>query len=284
MLTVSQLFIYPIKSLGGIEVNAAQLTDRGFEYDRRWMLVDSDNRFLTQREHPAMCLLQTEITEESLVVYHKNNVKDRISVPLQPLPVNACTVTVWDDQCPAWYVSSEADKWLSGKLACDCRLVYMPEMSERKVDQRYAGENELTSFSDGYPVLIIGQASLDDLNGRLESPLGIERFRPNIVFTGGLPYEEDTMQHICINDIDLFGVKLCGRCTIITIDQSTAAGSKEPLKTLSRYRMKNNKVYFGQNILYKQTGKISTGDPIVLISSKPAADFDTAAIVQKKLS
>ena len=189
MYTISQLFIYPVKSLGGIEVAAAQLTDRGLQYDRRWMLVDLNNQFLTQREHPDMCLLQTAIQDNALVVYHKHNPVDRVHLLLQPLHAMVTVkVQIWDDECIADLVSDVADAWFSAKLSMPCRLVYMPETEKRKVDPRYASEKDITSFSDAYPLMIIGQASLDDLNRRLAVPLSIDRFRPNIVFAGGLPY------------------------------------------------------------------------------------------------
>ena len=269
MYTISQLFIYPVKSLGGIEVTEAQLTDRGLQYDRRWMLVDNNNQFLTQREHPVMCLLQTAIEGDKLIVYYKNNPEDKVHVLLQPLPTKKTVqVQVWDDECAAWFVSDEADEWCSNKLSMPCRLVYMPENEKRKVDARYATGENITSFSDGYPLLMIGQASLDDLNSRLLEPLPMDRFRPNIVFTGGQPYDEDAMSHVRVNEIDLYGVKLCARCTIITINQTNGIKAKEPLLTLAGYRMKNNKIYFGQNVLLQQTGYLKTGDAIEVIQMK----------------
>ena len=269
MYTISQLFIYPVKSLGGIEVTEAQLTDRGLQYDRRWMLVDNNNQFLTQREHPVMCLLQTAIEGDKLIVYYKNNPEDKVHVLLQPLPTKKTVqVQVWDDECAAWFVSDEADEWCSNKLSMPCRLVYMPENEKRKVDARYATGEDITSFSDGYPLLMIGQASLDDLNSRLLEPLPMDRFRPNIVFTGGQPYDEDAMSHVRVNEIDLYGVKLSARCTITAINQTNGIKAKEPLLTLAGYRMKNNKIYFGQNVLLQQTGYLKTGDAIEVIQMK----------------
>lgn len=274
MYTISQLFIYPVKSLGGIEISSAQLTDRGLQYDRRWMLVDAGNHFLTQREHPVMSLLQTAIEKNKLVIYHKNNIADKLTIPLQPAPKATSKVKVWDDECEAQYVCETADEWFSNKLSMQCRLVYMPDHEKRKVDERYARQNELTNFSDGYPLLIIGQPSLDDLNSRLAQPLPMNRFRPNIVFTGGQPHDEDLMEHILINQIDLYGVKLCSRCVVTTINQTNAHTAKEPLKTLAGYRMLNNKIYFGQNMLFKQTGLLKVGDVIIIIKSKPPVLFN----------
>jgi uncharacterized protein YcbX len=122
----------------------------------------------------------------------------------------------------------------------------------------------MASFSDGVPFLLIGRSSLDDLNNRLKDPLPINRFRPNIVFTGGQPYQEDIIDSFTINNIAFNGVKLCARCVMITIDQNNASGSKEPTKTLASYRLKNKKIYFGQNLIHSGTGQISVGDELIL--------------------
>jgi len=230
--------------------------------------------FLTQREYVAMSLLQTAIADDQLIAYPKNNPADKLALSLHPESTLTCRVKVWDDECDALLVSDAADAWFSAKLAMQCQLVYMPEEERRKVDERYAHQNEITSFSDGYPLLIIGQASLDDLNSRLEEPVPMNRFRPNIVFTGGQPFDEDKMEHIMINAIDLYGVKLCARCLVTTINQTNGTKAKEPLKTLAGYRMANNKIYFGQNVLFKQTGLISKGDVMEMLSSKPAMIFN----------
>ena len=269
MLTVSELYIYPIKSLGGISLSAASLTDRGFEYDRRWMLVDENNRFLSQREVPLMACLHVELLNGCLMVINKHKSDVSCSIPLQPLATGTTMVTVWDDECLAQWVSTEADAWFSEQLGISCRLVYMPDSSHRQVDMRYAHDNEITSLSDGYPLLMIGQASLDDLNSRLASPLPMNRFRPNIVFTGGLPFQEDDMKQFSIGDVRLLGVKPCARCVMTTIDQQTAVKAKEPLRTLSTYRMKDNKIYFGQNLLYHGSGTIRVGDVVTIGHNVP---------------
>jgi len=270
MLTISALYIYPIKSLGGIRVNTATLTDRGFQHDRRWMLVDEHDQFLTQREYPQMTLLQVQIRKDGLWVQHKHT-GDALLVPFEPAGA-ACTVTVWEDSCEGSYVSPQADQWFSHQLSLPCRLVYMPETTQRKVDPNYAHGEEITSFSDGFPLLMIGQASLDDLNSRLSEPLTMERFRPNIVFTGGTPFQEDEMAAFTIAGIRFFGVKPCARCVITTVDLMTGEKGKEPLKTLSGYRRQGNKIYFGQNLLFDKmshTGAISVGDTLTLLQKQP---------------
>lgn len=262
MLTISQLFIYPIKSLGGIEVDMATLSDRGFVNDRRWMLVDNNNHFLTQREYASMALLRVSIAHDGLCVTHHVS-GHQLHIPLKPKTADTAIADIWDDQCEVQFVDPQADKWFSEKLATPCRLVYMPDSAERRIESKYAIDKEIASLSDGYPLLMIGQSSLDDLNSRMEKPLPINRFRPNIVFTGSAPFAEDTMQHFKIGSIDFYGVKLCARCPITTIDQDNATKAKEPLRTLATYRMWNNKVYFGQNVLFHGKGTLQVGDVIV---------------------
>lgn len=263
MLSVSELYIYPVKSLGGIQVQSALVTDRGLQYDRRWMLVDKNNQFLTQREHHKMALLRVSILEENLIIA---NGKDSLPliVPLNPdfEGSNRLSVQVWSDRCKAIEVSAGADEWLSDALSTNCRLVYMPNESRRRVDSRYAHNKEITNFSDGYPFMMIGRASLDDLNNRLPESLPVNRFRPNIVFTGGAPFDEDRLEHFSIAGIDFFGVKLCARCLITTINQENASAGKEPLSTLTTYRKKNNNIYFGQNLLSRGEGLIRVGDEL----------------------
>jgi uncharacterized protein len=268
MLQVSELFIYPIKSLGGIAVSNALVTDRGLQYDRRWMLVNSNNEFMTQREFAEMALLQVQTMEDSLKVYHKKK-ETSILIPFEPTG-ETVTVQVWSDRCKGMVVNKKANEWFSDVLEKTCRLVYMPGTTQRKVDGRYALNKEITNFSDGYPFTTIGQSSLDDLNSRLEEKLPINRFRPNIVFTGGDAFEEDGWKHFTINDIDFYGVKLCARCVIPTINQDNIKQGREPLKTLATYRQKNNNIYFGQNLLHHGEGALHIGDEINVIERKPS--------------
>lgn len=275
MLQVSELFIYPIKSLGGISLSSAVVTDRGLQYDRRWMLVNEKNEFMTQRSNAQMALLQVEVVEEGLRVSHKKK-DSSVVIPYQPAAMQGTVmVQVWSDRCRAQIVSEDANKWFSEMLSVSCRLVYMPDSTRRRVDGRYARNKEITAFSDAYPFLIIGQSTLDDLNNRLSEHVPINRFRPNIVFTGGKAFEEDGWAHFAVNDVQYYGVKLCARCVVTTINQQDAHKGKEPLKTLSTYRMSNNKIYFGQNLLHQGVGIIRVGDRIDVKELKPARQFKT---------
>lgn len=264
MLKVSQLFIYPIKSLGGIPVNSAEVTSRGFKYDRRWMLVDEQNRFITQREHTQMALIKVQIEDDGLLVSHHLN--GSVKIPFRYQEQTKHNVVIWDDTCTGVYVGVEFDEWFTRVLGLKCRLVFMPDDAEREVDQRYALPGMITSFADAYPFLLIGQASLDELNSRLHEALPMNRFRPNIVFIGGGAFEEDQMNQMDIAGISFYGAKLCARCIMTTIDQQTGIKAKEPLKTLAKYRFKNNKILFGQNLIHKGTGTVTVGDDITVLS------------------
>ena len=264
---ISGLFIYPVKSLGGINITASEVTDRGLKYDRRWMLVDEDNLFLTQRKNHQMALIGYKIDGGCLEFFHKPT-GDSIKIGLEETLEENLDVIVWNDKVHSKRVSLLADKWFSKHLEIKCKLVFMPDDSVRPVDTRFAKNNEITSLSDGYPFLIIGQASLDDLNSRLEQKLFMDRFRPNIVFTGETPFEEEKMSSFVVGNIKFYGVKPCARCVITTINPETAAKSEEPLRTLSYYRMKNNKVLFGMNLLHEGNGVLTVGDEIKNIERK----------------
>ncbi len=261
-LQLSAIYIYPIKSLGGFAVDSARVEERGLQHDRRWMLVDADNNFLTQRNHPQLALLQVSLPGDELVVTHKTTL-DQISIPQEPQTSEVLRVKVWSDTCRAVAASPVADAWFSGFLGQPCRLVYMPDTTKRRVDARYAVADNHTSFSDGYPFLLIGQASLNDLNSRLAEPLPMNRFRPNLVVSGGEPYAEDDWHELHVGETAFFGVKPCGRCTVTTTDQETGETGKEPLKTLAAYRKRGNKILFGQNMVFgRQGSQISVGDAV----------------------
>ncbi|MES2516834.1 MAG: MOSC N-terminal beta barrel domain-containing protein [Bacteroidota bacterium] len=276
MLQLSEIYIYPVKSLGGIRLDEAQITDRGLQYDRRFMLVDESGRFLSQREYPQLALFQADIEGAFLkITDRKTNLN--LVIDLTPNPQSlGILVTIWDDETSAIEVSTVASAWFSQALNSPTRLVYMPENSHRKTDISYSLKgNEITSFSDGYPILITGQSSLDDLNNRLTNAVSINRFRPNFVFTGGEPFEEDAWHEFTIGNIRFFGVKPCARCIMTTIDPATGEKTgKEPLLTLNKYRKAGNKILFGQNVLISQLGKVAVGDLIEVVSQKKLAKFE----------
>ncbi|MBC7919885.1 MAG: MOSC domain-containing protein [Ferruginibacter sp.] len=262
MYTLSNIYLYPIKSLGGISLTSADVEERGLQHDRRWMLTDPSGRFLTQRNFPEMALLDVEMTATGLGVRHRKQPLPLLTIPFAPSGAAPVRVVVWDDVCQALPVSREADEWFSTALGKPCRLVRMPDDSVRRVDADYVAEPFNTSFSDGYPLLIIGQASLDHLNARLPAALPMNRFRPNLVFTGGEPHEEDTWRHFRVGEAEFRGVKPCGRCVVTTIDQQTAEQGLEPLRTLATYRKQGRKILFGQNLVALSGGTVRVGDTV----------------------
>ena len=268
-LLISELLIYPVKSLGGIRMESCRVTERGFEHDRRWMLVDAKNRFITQREFPELVFFRTAILGNNICITDKRD-DCSINIPLVTNGGETIAVDIWDDRCEAICMDQPISDWFSERLLQPVRMVYMPDQSHRPVDPAYAENGELTSFSDGYPVLIIGEASLQDLNRRLETPMTMDRFRPNIVFKGELPFEEDGFLEIFSGDVQFRAVKPCARCILTTTDQESGLRSPEPLKTLSVYRKLNNKIYFGQNLLVLKTGSIQVGDKLTILSHQPA--------------
>jgi len=272
-MILSEIFIYPVKSLRGIAVPSAKLEPRGLAYDRRWMIVaDGGNTFLTQREFPTMALLHTELTDQHLIIHHTTKSMESLRLPLNPAHYGEpIKVRVWDDICEAALVSPAADAWLSQVLETPCQLVYMPDDSHRATDPRYSEPEDIVSFADGFPLLLIGQASLDDLNKRLPEPIGIERFRPNLVFTGGEAYAEDNWQHFTIGNQTFRSVKPCARCQLTTVNPETGTFGREPLRTLSTYRLEGHKILFGMNVIWDVTNGtkpfVKIGDPISVVNS-----------------
>ncbi len=267
-LYLSAIYIYPIKSLGGIRLDAAEVEARGLRYDRRWMLVDDKGQFLTQRQHAQMALLQVSLQPEGLEVRHKQGLLDPLYIPFttEELSGQKLQVTIWEDTVPAQEVSEGMSAWFTAALGMPARLVHMPPQTQRPVDPEYAAGGEVVSFADGYPFLIIGQAALDDLNSRLEQPVPMDQFRPNFVFEGGAPFAEDSWREFMIGKQSFRAVKPCARCVVTTINQATAEKSPEPLRTLATYRQQRNKIMFGQNLLPDSAGMLQVGDVLQVLS------------------
>ncbi|WP_026956550.1 MOSC domain-containing protein [Algoriphagus vanfongensis] len=268
---LQDIYIYPIKSLGGIRLNESQVEEKGLRYDRRWMLVDQNGTFVSQRKYPQLALLHVHLQQDGLEVVNTQKADMRIIIPYKMKGVGGISVSVWDDQFDALHLSTELDDWFSDFLDFDVRLVKMPETTQRKVDPNYAVNEESVSFADGMPYLLISQASLDDLNAKLDEKIPMNRFRPNLVFAGMEPFQEDEVGRFSIGKVDFQGIKLCARCVMTTVDQETGAKGKEPLKTLATYRQRGNKILFGQNVVALTLGKIKVGDEVTFDSNKKGA-------------
>lgn len=259
-LRLASLHIYPIKSLGGFVLEQARITDRGFEHDRRWMLVDAEGHFFTQREIPEMACLHCSPTHTGLRVTDVRD-GDAIDLPWSIEQGERSTVQVWNDALSAIHAPVELSAWFSDKLEHTVSLVFMPDTSHRRIDTRYA--NGLTALNDGFPYLIVSQASLDDLNARMEDPLPMERFRPNIVIAGGTAFQEDDWKEISIGSVRFALVKPCTRCAITTTDQRTGERGKEPLRTLASYRQRGNGVHFAMNAVALSGDMVRVGDLVI---------------------
>lgn len=258
---LSQINIHPIKSLGGISLQSSQVEMRGLQYDRRWMLVDEKNNFITQRLHPEMALLKVEINNDLLTIKHLNNKLSPLTIPLMPYGDEQIKVQIWKDNVNALKYNSDINNWFTKAIGFKCSLVYMPDSTKRKVAREYA-HNKLVSFADGFPFLIIGEESLNDLNKRMDEPLPMNRFRTNFVFSGGNPFDEDNWNTIKISNIVFHLVKPCARCVITTINQNTGIKGKEPLKSLANFRQKNNTVMFGMNMVADGMGYVKVGNEL----------------------
>lgn len=244
---VTGLFTYPIKACAGISLSEATLTPRGFADDRWLMVVDPDGRFLTQRECPTLGQVKPRISGDALHLEAPRT--QTLSMRLQRNGARR-EVVVWKSHCLAIDQGDEVAEWFSSYLDRRVRLVRAADDFHRALDSHYAPRpSDTTAFADGYPILIISEESLADLNTRLKSPLPMNRFRPNIVVRGASAYAEDAWRTFTIGGLSFEGVKLCARCPVTTTDQETAQRGKEPLRTLAAYRDSERGVLFGQNVI-----------------------------------
>lgn len=262
MLTLASLRIYPVKSCGGLSPAEWPVDAFGFRSDRRWMVVDLAGRFLTQREEPRLALIRPALETGGLVLRAPG--MPELRLPLVPATRERVTVQVWRDATEGVPVSAGAAQWLSRYLGSPVRLVWMPDDVLRPTDPRYA-EGYRVSFADGFGFLVISEASLTDLNRRLDTPLPMNRFRPNLVVSGSEPFAEDDWRRIRIGGLELRLVKPCGRCVVTTTDQETAERGREPLRTLATFRERDGKLMFGMNAVHRGTGPLAMGMPVEIL-------------------
>ena len=258
-LHLASIHVYPVKSLGGFALPEARLSDRGLEHDRRWMLVDDRGRFVSQREVPEMALLHCTPMDAGFRITDIR-AGDHIDLPWSWEEGETVATSVWGDTVMAHAATPEQSRWFRRRSSRLDRLVYMPEAAQRTVDPKYA--LGITSLSDGYPYMLLSQASLDDLNGRLERPVPMDRFRPNFVIAGGQAFQEDGWRDLAIGTCHFELVKTCARCVIPNTDQHTADRTAEPLRTLTTYRRDGDRILFGMNAMARSGDVVRTGDPV----------------------
>lgn len=265
---VSRLFVYPLKSAGGIALDRAELDALGVRHDRRWMLLDGAGRFISQRRHPRMALLRPRLEGDRVAVE-----ADGLEPLVLPRPAVAggtpMTVDLWGRPARALDCGRPAAERISSWLGEPVRLVYMPPELARPVNAAFAVDHgDRVALADGYPLHLLTASAIDLLNGRLATPLDVRRFRPNIVVEGAPPHAEDGWRLIRVDGVILHVVKPCARCTVTTTDQDTAAQGREPLRTLATYRRWDGAVHFGQNLIHEGPGELRVGSAVEVLQRR----------------
>ncbi|MEM7037482.1 MAG: MOSC domain-containing protein, partial [Bacteroidota bacterium] len=242
------------------------------KYDRRWVIAAPTGQFMSQRNYPQMSLLRPEIQGEHILIRHLHDAREPLKLPLHYPEGKQAHVKVWKNQIRAVEGPAEANAWIADFLGEPARFVYMPDGRRRIVDPKYAPDIESLSFADGFPHLVISEASLHDLNQRLETPVPMDRFRPNLVVAGSTAYAEDTWARFSIGEVEFAGRKPCSRCGMVTVsqDKGEKTADKEPFKTLGKYRRKDTSIFFGENLIHLMNGRIAVGDEIAVLETKPS--------------
>ncbi|WOI45796.1 MOSC N-terminal beta barrel domain-containing protein [Acidovorax sp. BLS4] len=272
--TIARLFVHPVKSCAGIEVRQALLTDTGLDLDRAWMVVDAAGHFLTQRTLPRMALVRPQLKVHEMVLRAPGMLALHVAIDQVEGPA---TVRLWDDTVPAWDMGPLAAQWFTDFLGQPCRMVRFDPEHRRLSSPKWTDGLEVPNlFSDGFPLLLASQASLDGLNERLRAAghaaVGMERFRPNIVVDGLHAHDEDRIDRLYIGtgegeEVHLQPTKPCARCPIPDIDPATAASSPEVgdmMRTYRHDRRLGGAVTFGMNAIVREgAGRmLRVGQPV----------------------
>jgi len=261
MITLSAIRVYPIKSCGGIAVEEWELDSLGLRDDRRWMVATPAGELISQRSCPELALVRVTVAAAHLRVHAPG--MPELVLPRHPQGGRPATLTLWADRIIAVLPDHRADDWFSRVAGRESVLAWCPDDVVRPLDPVYATEGGRTGFADGFPLLVVGEASLQDLNRRLAVPLPMDRFRPNLVVSGAAPFAEDDWHHFRVGGIPMHAVKQCARCVVTTTDQATGRrDGEEPLRTLATFRRQPRGVMFGQNVVHYGTGPLRVGDPV----------------------
>ena len=263
-ITVSGLFVYPLKSARGVPVDRVELDERGPRGDRRWMLVDDDNRFLTLRTVPRLALVDAALVEDGLCL----GAPGAGAITVTPPVADAgawIEVTVWGDSCRVLPAGAWASRWCADVLGISCRLVHLPDGADGPAAARYGSFGDRPrriALTDGAPLLLTNEASLANLNARLDSPVPMRRFRPNVIVDAQVAFAEDAWHRITIGDVAFDVVNGCPRCVATTVDTETAEKGVEPLRTLATFRKQGSEVFFGQNVAHRERGVLRVGEVV----------------------
>ncbi|MFD5181592.1 MOSC domain-containing protein [Streptomyces sp. NPDC058372] len=281
---LTSIHVYPVKGARGLAAAEAAVEPWGLAGDRRWMLVDAEDRCITQRAFPSLALVSAEaLPGGGLRLAAPGQEPWEVAEPGPGAPT--ATVEIWKDKVRAVLGDAAAGARLSSFLGAEVRLVHLAAPArDRLVDQKFGAPGETVSFADGYPLLVTTTASLAALNALIaegdhaaEGPLPMERFRPNIVVSGTAAWAEDTWARVAVGEVTFKVSKMCGRCVVTTTDQRTAERGKEPLRTLSRHRRFGSQLVFGQNLIPESAGTVRAGDPFTVLARRPAGENTASA-------
>lgn len=258
---LSALYRYPVKSMRGESLAASPVGPAGLPYDRTWMVADENGRFVTGRTHPELVLVAARPGPGGVTLSAPG--RDDLFVPDDAF-TEPCPTIVWGSEFPAWRGATAADAWISAYLGTRLRFMWIGADTARRV--KTAPDVPLT-FADGFPLLLIGQASLDELSARLGRPLSMARFRPNLVVAGAAPFAEDGWKRIRIGGTTFRLAKPCERCVFTTVDPDTGhkALDQEPLRTLAKFRKAPDGVLFGQNVIAEGETELVVGMPVEVL-------------------
>ncbi len=262
---LASVHIYPLKGCRAVDLQVSVVEPWGLAGDRRWLLVDSDSQFITQRKHPALARLVVRYGPGADITVSSDGYP-AARVPAPDGFAELLKVTVWRSMVLAAAAGAEADAWFSAYLGEPVRLVYLDDPTRRAVDPRFSRDGDVVSFADGYPLLLTSTGSLDQLGEWLtaagDQPVPMNRFRPNVVVTGCEPWAEDRWRRIRIGSVSFRVAKPCGRCVVTTTDQTTGERGTQPLRILAARRRLDKNVVFGQNLIPDSPGLIRAGDPV----------------------
>jgi MOSC domain-containing protein len=253
-VTITGLYVHPIKSCAGIAVSEARVTMRGLEHDRRWMVVDEEGRFVTQRTLPEMALVGVALTADGGLTVTRAGLPP-LTLPGLHADGARLDVEVWRDRVAA-VRHDDGSAWFSRALGRPLQLVCMPDDTRRPVDAAFARAGDVVSFADGFPLLVVNRASVEAL------ATDVRRFRPNVVVDGATPWAEDEWRGLAVGALMLRTPKPCARCAIPGIDPDSAAITKEPLRTLAQLRTRDHQVWFGINAIPDSEGRLRVGDAV----------------------
>jgi uncharacterized protein YcbX len=264
--TLAAITIYPVKSTAGLALERATVEPRGLADDRRWMVIDADGRFITGRQVPAMVRITAVPRAGGLVLSAPGHGSLQVAAPRADAARRS--VVVWKDTVDAAGTDDAASTWLAAVLGRPAQLVAMDEAAHRAVSRDFGEAGDEVSFADGFPLLLVGQASLDALNARLAQAVPMARFRPNLVIAGAPPHAEDAWRRVRIGAVAFDVAKPCTRCVFTTVDpqHGTIDPSGEPLQTLKTYRRSPDGVTFGMNLIARGTGVVAVGDPVAVLA------------------